>query len=446
MSDFNYDARDDQGNSVQGSVTAETQAQALAQLRKRNLTPVSIKPSGSTKSLFGRTPKDKPKAKPKSTSSNEGGSYPDSNGGAKKGFSLKSLTSLQLTKPKATVNKQELVIFTRQLSTMIGAGLSLLESLDVLGEQAETPGMRITCERLTTELRGGSDLSAAMETCPKAFTSLYVSMVRAGEASGQMDIILERLAEYVEEADELRREVKSAMTYPVISLVLVLGITSFLMLGVVPTFRQVFESLDTDLPALTTFVLNTSDWLKANYMVAFGGSAGVLVGLYLFKKTRRGSYLFDRIALNVPIFGPMARKVALARFSRTFSTLTRSGVPIMGTLDIVADTAGNQVVTEAVLNSREAVRNGNMLSEPLSQSPVFPPMVTRMIAIGERSGALETLLEKIADFYDAQVKAQIKSLTSLIEPMLISFMGVIVGGVVLSVFLPILDIVGKLGG
>jgi type IV pilus assembly protein PilC len=446
MSDFNYDARDDQGNSVQGSVTAETQAQALAQLRKRNLTPVSIKPGVSTKSLFGRTPKDKPKAKPKPVPSNGGGNHTDASGGAKKGFSLKSLTSLQLTKPKATVNKQELVIFTRQLSTMIGAGLSLLESLDVLGEQAETPGMRITCERLTTELRGGSDLSAAMETCPKAFTSLYVSMVRAGEASGQMDIILERLAEYVEEADELRREVKSAMTYPVISLVLVLGITSFLMLGVVPTFRQVFESLDTELPALTTFVLNTSDWLKANYMVAFGGSAGVLVGLYLFKKTRRGSYLFDRIALSVPIFGPMARKVALARFSRTFSTLTRSGVPIMGTLDIVADTAGNQVVTEAVLNSREAVRNGNMLSEPLSQSPVFPPMVTRMIAIGERSGALETLLEKIADFYDAQVKAQIKSLTSLIEPLLISFMGVIVGGVVLSVFLPILDIVGKLGG
>lgn len=441
MSDFNYDARDDQGKSVQGSVTAETQAQALAQLRKRNLTPVSIKQGGNTKSLFGRTPKAKAKPTPAPESQN----FSDSSSGAKKGFSLKTITSFQLTKPKATVNKQELVIFTRQLSTMIGAGLSLLESLDVLGEQAETPGMRITCERLTTELRGGSDLSAAMITCPKAFSSLYVSMVRAGEASGQMDIILERLAEYVEEADELRREVKSAMTYPVISLILVLGITSFLMLGVVPTFRQVFESLDAELPALTTFVLNTSDWLKANYAVAFGGSAATLVGLYLFKKTRKGSYLFDRLALNIPIFGPMARKVALARFSRTFSTLTRSGVPIMGTLDIVADTAGNQVVTEAVLNSREAVRNGNMLSEPLSQSPVFPPMVTRMIAIGERSGALETLLEKIADFYDSQVKAQIKSLTSLIEPLLISFMGVIVGGVVLSVFLPILDIVGKLG-
>jgi type IV pilus assembly protein PilC len=271
-------------------------------------------------------------------------------------------------------------------------------------------------------------------------------MVRAGEASGQMDVILERLAEYVESADELRREVKSAMTYPVISLVLVLGITAFLMLGVVPTFRQVFESLETDLPALTQFVLDSSDWLKAHWAIAIGIAAGSLFGVYLFKRTEAGALFFDKLSLKLPVFGPMVRKIALARFSRTFSTLTRSGVPIMGTLEIVADTAGNRVVSKAVMDSREAVRNGNMLSEPLSQSPVFPPMVTRMIAIGERSGALEVLLEKIADFYDSQVKAQIKSLTSLIEPMLITFMGVIVGGVVLSVFLPILDIVGQLGG
>lgn len=448
MSDFSYDARDAQGNQVQGNIEAETQAQALAELRKKNLTPVSIKQGGG-KGLFGRGGKSKPakaKAAPKPAPAVAAAAGGAALAGEKKGFALKDLANLQLTKPTPSATKQELVIFTRQLSTMIGAGLSLLESLDVLGEQAETPNMKMTCETLASELRGGSDLSAAMETCPKAFNDLYIAMVRAGEASGQMDVILERLADYVEEADELRREVKSAMTYPVISLVLVLGITTFLMLGVVPTFRQVFESLDTELPGLTKFVLNTSDWMKANWAMAFGGLFGSIVGIVMFKKTKKGSYLFDRLSLNIPVFGQMTRKVALARFSRTFSTLTRSGVPIMGTLDIVADTAGNQVVTEAVLNSREAVRNGNMLSEPLSESPVFPPMVTRMIAIGEKSGALETLLEKIADFYDAQVKAQIKSLTSLIEPMLISFMGVVVGGVVLSVFLPILDIVGKLGG
>ncbi|MEZ5978918.1 MAG: type II secretion system F family protein [Planctomycetota bacterium] len=434
MSEFNYDARDASGNSVQGTVQAETQAQAIAELRRKNLTPVSIKVASGGK-LFGRKAKAKPAPGPTQ-------SAPVS--GEKKGL-LASLSSLQLTKPKAQVTKQELVIFTRQLATMIGAGLSLLESLDVLGEQAETPGMKMTCQTLTGELRGGSDLSAAMETCPKAFSKLYVSMVRAGEASGQMDVILERLAEYVESADELRREVKSAMTYPVISLVLVLGITAFLMLGVVPTFRQVFDSLDTKLPALTQFVLDTSDWLKANWSIAIGIAIASCVSIYMFKRTEKGAYTFDRLSLSLPVFGQMARKIALARFSRTFSTLTRSGVPIMGTLEIVAETAGNRVVTNAVYDSREAVRNGNMLSEPLSESPVFPPMVTRMIAIGERSGALEVLLEKIADFYDAQVKAQIKSLTSLIEPMLITFMGVIVGGVVLSVFLPILDIVGNLG-
>jgi type IV pilus assembly protein PilC len=285
-----------------------------------------------------------------------------------------------------------------------------------------------------------------METCPKAFSPLYVSMVRAGEASGQMDIILERLADYLEASQALQREIRSAMTYPVISLVLVLGITAFLMLGVVPTFRQVFDGLGSELPALTAFVLGVSEWMKTNWMVWVFGLFGSIGGVMVFRKTKLGIATFDRLSLKLPIFGPICRKVALARFSRTFSTLVRSGVPIMGTLDIVADTAGNVVVAEAVNASKESVRNGQLLSEPLSQSKVFPPMVVRMIAIGERTGALEALLEKIAEFYDSQVKAAIKSLTSLIEPLLISFMGVIVGGVVLSVFLPILDVVGKLSG
>ena len=226
---------------------------------------------------------------------------------------------------------------------------------------------------------------------------------------------------------------------------LVLGITAFLMLGVVPTFRQVFESLATELPALTTAVLGVSDWLSANWSKALGGAMVIMASFWMFVRTEAGALALDRVKLRLPVFGELGRKIALARFSRTFSTLLRSGVPIMGTLDIVADTAGNRVVSNAVRDSMDAVRNGNMLSEPLSEASVFPPMVTRMIAIGERSGALEVLLEKIAEFYDAQVKAMIKSLTSLIEPLLISFMGGIVGLVVLSVFLPILDIVGQLG-
>jgi type IV pilus assembly protein PilC len=234
------------------------------------------------------------------------------------------------------------------------------------------------------------------------------------------------------------------MTYPVVSLVLVLGITAFLMLGVVPTFREIFESLDAELPGITLAVLNTSEWMRGNWPYMIVGSVLGTIGFMIFKRTEKGRYLMDVALLKLPIFGPLFQKVCLARFSRTFATLIRSGVPILGTLDIVADTSGNEVVSRAVHGSRESVKNGNMLSEPLSTSKVFPPMVVRMIAIGERSGALEALLEKIAEFYDSQVKATVKSLTSLIEPLLISFMGVLVGAVVLAIFMPILNVIGKL--
>ncbi len=412
MITFKYAAKDPAGKTVEGTIQANDRNEVVAELRKKNLTAMRVDEAGAMATM---------KAKNKA-----------SGGGLFK------------VKPKAS--KVELVIFTRQLATMIGAGLALLESLEVLGDQAESPGLKMTCQVLLSEVRGGSDLSQAMEKCPKAFDDLYVSMVRAGEVSGQMDTILERLADYQEASESLRREIKAAMTYPVISMVLVLGITAFLMLGVVPGFRAVFDSLDSELPAITTFVLETAEWMKGNVITMVFMAIASTVGFILFKKTKRGTMICDRFLLKAPIFGPLARKIALARFSRTFATLIRSGVPIMGTLDIVAATSGNMVISEVVLNSRDSVRSGNLLSEPLSKSPVFPPMVTRMIAIGERTGSLEVLLEKIAEFYDAQVKAAVKSLTSMIEPILITVMGVIVGGVVMSVFLPILDVVGKLGG
>ncbi|NUP95151.1 MAG: type II secretion system F family protein [Planctomycetaceae bacterium] len=408
MTSFKYAAKKPGGQTVEGTLAADDKGQAIAELRRQNLVVIKLEQVAG----------DKPARK-------AGG-----------GFFNRS--------PKVT--SDELVLFTRQLATMVGAGLALLESIDVLGSQAETPGLRQVCEKIGNELRGGSDLSSAMETCPRAFTPLYVSMVRAGEASGQMDVILERLADYLESSQALRREIKAAMTYPVISLVLVIGITAFLMLGVVPTFRQVFDGLGAELPGLTQFTLNTSAWLKENWYLVVGGAFGSFAAFTAFKKTPRGELLWHHFVLRAPIFGPIVRKIALARFSRTFATLIRSGVPIMGTLDIVSATAGNRVVSNTVDAAKESVRQGQLLSDPLAHSKVFPPMVTRMIAIGERTGALEQLLEKIAEFYDAQVKAAIKSLTSLIEPLLITFMGVIVGGVVLSVFLPILDVVGKLSG
>jgi type IV pilus assembly protein PilC len=411
VANFTYAAKDKSGKTVSGTIEAIDKGEAVSQLRGRDLVVLKVEEGGKG-----------PRAKRKGAA-----------GGG-----------LFAVKPKAS--KQELVIFTRQLSTMISAGISLLESIEVLAEQAETPGMKACCNKLASELRGGGDLSHAMSTCPKVFTPLYISMVTAGEASGQMDIILARLAEYVEATEELKREIRSAMTYPVISLVLVLSITAFLMIGVVPGFKEVFDGLGVELPALTKGTLAVSDWLRSQWYVLFALCIGAAFGLVAFRKTPRGQLLMDHIALRVPIFGPLGRKVALARFSRTFATLVRSGVPIMGTLEIVAETAGNQVIARAVHDSRDSVRNGNMLSEPLSRNKVFPPMVVRMIAIGERSGALEALLEKIAEFYDSQVKATIKSLTSLIEPLLICFMGGIVGVVILSVFLPILNIIGNLSG
>ena len=343
------------------------------------------------------------------------------------------------------VKRVELSMFTRQLSTMLAAGLALLEALDVLSEQSESAAMRKVSAHVASEVRNGADLSAALESRGKTFGPLYISMVRAGEASGQMDQILERLADHLEDGDKLRSELRSALTYPVVSLGLVVSITAFLLIGVVPGFRDVFESLDSELPAITTAVLGLSDSIREQWLVCAGLLALPFFLLWLMKKTERGGELLDRASLRLPVLGEVLRQVALARFSRTFSTLIRAGVPILGALDIVADTAGNRAIARAVRSCSTSVQSGNSLCEPLSQSSLFPPMVSRMVGIGERTGSLEALLEKIGEFYEGRVRATVSSLTSLIEPILIAVMGVLVGGVVLAVFLPILDIVGELG-
>jgi type IV pilus assembly protein PilC len=408
MATWKYAAKDSGGRTVEGTIDALDRGGAVAELRRKNLVVLKL---------------------------DEAGAFARRTGGSRFSFA----------KPKPSATSAELVIFTRQLSTMVASGLALLESLEVLAEQAQTPGMKATCETLVAEVRAGNDLSAAMERCPKSFDHLYISMVRAGEVSGQMDVILARLAEYQEESQQLQREIKSAMAYPAISLCLVVGITLFLMLFIVPGFRQMYDSWDEELPAITTFVLDVSESLRDHWALWFGAGALSAAGFVAWKRTKRGTRAWDAFVLKAPVFGPLLSKLALARFSKTFATLVRSGVPIMATLDIVAATSGNSTVEKAVLDSRESVRSGNLLSDPLSRSPVFPPMVVRMIAIGERTGSLDSLLEKIAEFYDQQVRASVKALTSLIEPILITVMGVIVGGVVMAVFMPILDMVSKLG-
>ncbi|MFM8385862.1 MAG: type II secretion system F family protein [Planctomycetia bacterium] len=413
MATFRYSAISADGKTVRGSLDAATQPEAVDELRRRNLMPLKIdEGSGGGKGEAGER-----KA-----------------GGAAVGGG-----GLFAVKPGVRKH-EEVVIFTRQLSTMISAGIPMLESLEILQEQAESKEFALLLSRVIDEVRSGQDLSTAIGRYPKTFTDVYVSMIKAGEASGQIDDILVRLADYMEAAQRLKRDIKSAMTYPVVSLVMITGITAFLMLSIVPKFKEVFQSLDVKLPGLTQGVLGASDFTRENWLLMLVGLVLAGVGLAVWKRTESGGRTWDWLMLKVPIFGPLFQKVGLSRFSKTFSTMLKSGVPILGALDIVADTAGNRVIREAVIEARESVRQGESLAKPLAQSPVFPPMVTRMIGIGEKSGSLEQLLEKISEFYDEQVRATVKQLTSLIEPIMISVMGIMVGTIVLSVFLPIFEL------
>ncbi len=330
---------------------------------------------------------------------------------------------------------------------MISAGIPLLESLEILHEQCTEPGFRIALDRIIDKVRSGSDFSTALSDYPKCFSKIYVNMVKAGEASGQLDTILNRLAEYLEATEELKREIKAAMTYPVISLCLILAITIGLIVGVVPRFKLIFEQLQMkELPLPTEILLAVSDTMKRNFFFFILGFVILIVAFLLYIRTNMGRRQWHWVCFHMPVFGPLFRKVAISRFSRTFATLIQSGVPMLGALDIVAGTAGNVLVEDAVLRAKEAVARGETLGDPLAATKIFPPMVTRMISIGEKTGAIEKLLLKISEFYDQEVRATVKALTSLIEPIMIAVMGCIVAGIVLSIFLPILKIQQQLTG
>lgn len=406
---FKFQAKDSSGKTVSGTMQAGSQTEVVADLRRRRLTPIDIRKSGGS-GMFG--PKTKKVARVR----------------------------------KASVKKGELEIFTRQLSTMLSAGIPMLEGLEILADQAESPGFKFCLTRVVEDIRTGADLSKSLEPHTKVFSQIYVSMIRAGEVSGQLDVILTRLAEYLEAAAHLRSEIKSAMTYPVISLVLVIGIAAFLMMGIVPSFKPVFESLEVELPGLTVAIMDIAFWMRDYWWVLAGATPGAVIGIKAWKATPKGAYAWDAMILRLPVFGSLFKKVALSRFSRTFSTLIKSGVPILGAMEIVSETAGNHVISRVIDKATDNVKAGETLSDPLASSPVFPPMVTKMIGIGERSGSLDALLEKISEFYDQQVEAEVKSLTSLIEPLMIAVMGVVVGGIVLAVFLPIFKLQEKLSG
>jgi type IV pilus assembly protein PilC len=407
MAQFVYEARSADGKKIDGSIKAADRNAALDQIKKKNLTVVQLTEEtglAAKRTLFGRP-------------------------------------------PRARVKTKEICILTRQLSTMISAGIPLLESLEILCEQASDPGFRRVMDRIIERVRSGTDFSTALGEHPKIFTNIFVNMIKAGEVSGNLDVILTRLAEYLEAIEEIKREVKSAMVYPTVSLVMILSITAGLVVGIVPKFKVIFDQLGmTELPWITQMLLDISWFLQNQYIIATFLIAGSITGFIMFERSPRGKKIWHRFLLNMPVFGQLVRKVAISRFARTFSTLIQSGVPMLGALDIVAGTAGNVIIEEAVLKAKDAVSRGETLGEPLAATKVFPPMVTRMIAIGEKTGALEKLLAKISEFYDAEVKAAVKALTSLIEPLMIGFMGLIVGGIVLAIFMPIIELQKKLGG
>src|SRR5467141_952576 len=343
------------------------------------------------------------------------------------------------------VNAKELAIFTRQFSVMIDAGLPLVQCLEILASQQDNQTFQKVLVGTRGSVEGGATLSAAMRQYSKVFDPLYVNMVEAGETGGILETILQRLSQYIEKNVKLQRAVKSALVYPVGVLTVAGGVITLLLWKVVPIFATLFAGLGVDLPLATKIVIGLSNFIGSIFglliLVALG--AGIF-GLKVWYGTKQGRFVLDTIVLKLPVLGVLMRKIAVARFTRTLGTLISSGVPILEGLDITAKTAGNAVVEKALLQVRKALEAGRTLADPLKETAVFPGMVTQMIGVGEQTGAMDAMLQKIADFYEDEVDAAVKDLLAAMEPMMIVFLGVVVGGIVISMYLPLFSLIGKL--
>jgi len=398
MAVFAFSGRTRTGQTISGEMDAPNREAVVAQLRRQQVMATSVKPKASDVQI--RIP----------------------------GFG-------------GTVSERDLAVVTRQLATMIDAGLPLVQCLEILASQQENKLLKKTLHDIRQDVEGGATFSAALKRHPKIFGALYTNMVEAGEAGGILDTILNRLAAYIEKAMILKRRVKTAMFYPATIISVAVVVVIFLLLYVIPTFQQMFAGFGATLPLPTLFVLALSNFVRAYILFIIVGIVGMVVGIRLFNGTEGGKRTIDRILLRLPVFGPLIRKVAVAKFSRTLGTLVSSGVSILEGLDITARTAGNKIVEEAVFNARTVIAQGKTIAEPLEASGVFPRMVTQMIGVGEQTGALDRMLNKIADFYDEEVDVAVAGLTSLLEPLLVIFLGVIIGGVVIAMYLPIFKLI-----
>jgi len=346
------------------------------------------------------------------------------------------------------VDEQALTVFSRQFATMINAGLAMVRCLDILSEQTEDKKLRETLIQVRRDVEGGSTLSNSLAKHPNVFSMLYISMVKAGEMGGVLDEVLERLAGFMEKDFALKKKVKSALTYPVVILVMAGGIVFFLVTYILPTFVSLFEGMSLALPLPTVILIAITKGARNPAVIIPGiillGVGGFLIGQYI--RTPAGRKQYDMMRLNIPVFGLLNRKVSISRFCRTLGTLLSSGVPIMQALEIVGRASGNEIIAMTVTKVRESIREGESIASPLGASGMFPPMVTQMVAVGEETGNLDAMLSKIADFYDTEVEYMLSSLTSMLEPIMIVGMGGIVGFIVISVFLPLYSLIGNIGG
>lgn len=405
MAKFAWEGKTRAGAAQKGEMEAPNQAAVTAALRRQGIMPSAIKERGKGLDIEIKIPGMEPR-----------------------------------------ITTKDLVVFTRQFATMIDAGLPLVQCLDILGRQNDNKTFKKILVQVKEDVESGSTFADALKKHPKAFDELYVNLVAAGEVGGILDTILNRLAAYIEKALKLRKQIKGAMTYPATVVGIAFVVIAVILVFVIPAFESMFADFGGALPAPTQIVIDLSNFVQ-NYIVAI--IIGIILAIYAFKRiyrTRAGRTRIDDWALRLPVFGPLIRKAAVAKFTRTLGTMISSGVPILDGLEIVAKTAGNKTVETAIYKVRQSISEGKTIAEPLEKSGVFPPMVCQMISVGEQSGAIDTMLNKIADFYDDEVDDAVAALTAMLEPMLMLFLGTTVGGLVIAMYLPIFQLAGTVGG
>ncbi len=426
MANFNYKAMDSKGKEVKGTIEASNQNAALAKIREKGLFPTEVVEG---KAAAQKTPSGK--------------------SGVKRTGQKKSSMNVELKMPsfmEPRVKAKQLMIFTRQLATLIDAGLPLLRGLRVIERQEKHPRLKRAAAEMGDSIQSGSTFAEALAQHPKVFNRLYVNMAKAGELGGVLDVVLLRLAEFMEKMQKIKNKVVSAMTYPIVVLVMAVGIVGFLFVQIIPKFEEIFDELldGETLPALTQFIMGISESMAANSILVVVAIAVFVAIVASLSRFPGGRYFKDRVKLNMPIFGPLIKKTAIARLTRTLGTLMDSGVPVLQALTIVRDTSGNEVVGRAIMVVHDTVKEGENIAPPLESTKIFPPMVVSMVEVGEETGDLPEMLMKVADNYDDEVDNAVAALSSILEPILIVMLAVVVGTIVIALFMPLVSIIGNL--